>query len=732
MKLLEQKGKAALIGGDTAEIHNVGISNDPRDQMMILNVLSNSLYTDKVSAVLREYGCNAADANVEAGRGKQPIEVRLPNRLDPTVAIRDFGAGMTPEQIVNTFIKLGASTKRNSNAFTGMLGIGSKAGFAYGDSFVVTSWTSGNKAVYNLFRDKGTLNLATLFAGPSDEPDGVEVKVPVRTEDMPEFLTKARVVFSYFAVRPIIHGAKLEWIKREEVFAGKGWRYTGNAQSVAIMGNVAYKLDAEAMGLERAARPGYGSGYNTYGAPSQESALLGAGVELDFRIGDLEIAASREGLQYNEPTKAALNAAMKQVLTEIGATFTSKIATSKSLWEAKLWFREKFDGGLDTNSGYLLKRIVAGTIKWGKHTITTSDMDIGNREGLLGMSVTSFTPGGRRYNSAPGAHRSYPGVESVTVASTVQLMINDLPTKKHSPARIKAWFLANPTCKNIIQFTYPDAKTEAAHWKNRELTGAPYVKLSSITPAAPTPSAGGAAYVHNSKHSTKVFFLDEAGSVDSYSACSLYWKAAEVDVKKDGGVYVPIDCFRIQGLGCGEHPSLFRDSIKKLRKAGLLAGQTQVYGFKPDRLGKLGPKWVKLEDHIKAVVALSEAKQNYAQEIVDALNAQHYTPLLPSESRTSYPVNSPLRKLLDEYHRMLNPTTASAGLRTLLYSGDCTPWLAKAPANTKKASFDLAAQEKLVLAKYPLLAHISRYELQCASGVRLKNVVDYITLVESN
>src|SRR5215468_2696367 len=151
MKLTNELKPSALTGGQMKTI-NFRISMKPEDQLMVANILSDSLYTDKIAAILREYGCNAVDANIEAGKPDLPIEVTLPNRLEANLRIRDFGLGMTFEQVDETFCNLGASTKRNSNSVIGMLGIGGKSGFAYGDMFNVTSWHGGTKTVYSCYR----------------------------------------------------------------------------------------------------------------------------------------------------------------------------------------------------------------------------------------------------------------------------------------------------------------------------------------------------------------------------------------------------------------------------------------------------------------------------------------------------------------------------------------------------------------------------------------------------
>jgi hypothetical protein len=94
------------------------------DSAHILSILRDKLYSNKVLAVIREYSTNAYDAHVEAGIPDRPIEVTLPSRLDSTLSIRDYGIGLTEEDVRNIYAMYGASTKRSSNAFTGQLGLG--------------------------------------------------------------------------------------------------------------------------------------------------------------------------------------------------------------------------------------------------------------------------------------------------------------------------------------------------------------------------------------------------------------------------------------------------------------------------------------------------------------------------------------------------------------------------------------------------------------------------------
>jgi hypothetical protein len=685
-------------------VTNVGISDDPEDQQMILNVLTNTLYTDKVSAVLREYGCNAADANVEAGRGDQPIEVRLPNRLDATVSIRDFGFGMSQDQIVKVFCRLGRSTKRNSNAFTGMLGIGSKAGFAYGDHFVVVSYSGGKKTIYNLYRDQGNLQCAKMHEAASDDPDGVEIKVPVKTVDMNEFTAKAERVFRYFKVRPKITGANIVWNDRAQQYAGTGWRFTGSGAdtSVAIMGNVGYSLNSAGMG------------FASYSADKYDS-LLGLGVELDFEIGDLEIAANREGLQYRDATKTAIKAKLDVIVAEMSKVFSGKIAGAKSLWEAKILYHETFEK-LDHYSRHSLKNVVSGTVNWNNVSLTSSEFNVENRSPKdPEINVLHVT---KTYNSSL---RNHPDPWSIHARESVTLVINDLPTKRHSPSRMKGWFSTNSTCKEIVVFTFHTAQAEKKFLKAKHLKGAPMTLLSTITPLVSV-SNGGTTSAHNSKHSAKVFFLNEQYNTGRGYARSLWWSTDNVDYKDGAGVYVTIDGFRIIGTGDGQEPWDFLKDVIRIRDAGLIT--TPVYGFKPDRAAKVGKKWIKLEDSIRAKLD-AIIKAGYGQEFQDFVAVTNYDCLFEGVSKLpAFPKGCAAEILVREITRMKNAKAKYLPMFKLANVG-VKPWL-EMPA-LPPPSVDLKKLEANVLKEWPLLAAFGKKNIQELRD--LTEIVNYAKLV---
>jgi len=72
-------------------------------------ILSSNIYTHKERAVIREISCNARDAHIAAGHN-DPIKVHLPTKLEPWFTVRDFGIGLSDEDVRNIFTTYFCST----------------------------------------------------------------------------------------------------------------------------------------------------------------------------------------------------------------------------------------------------------------------------------------------------------------------------------------------------------------------------------------------------------------------------------------------------------------------------------------------------------------------------------------------------------------------------------------------------------------------------------------------
>lgn len=137
-------------------------------------------YSNPLTATLREWVSNAHDAHVSAGV-KKPIEVSIPTRNDPVLSVRDYGEGMTHDEIVNVYLSLGNSTKRGDNTGIGGFGIGGKSALAVAEKYFLTTVKNGLKNVY-LFERSDNMGLSyvrVVSDVETDDHSGVFVQVPV-------------------------------------------------------------------------------------------------------------------------------------------------------------------------------------------------------------------------------------------------------------------------------------------------------------------------------------------------------------------------------------------------------------------------------------------------------------------------------------------------------------------------------------------------------------------------
>jgi len=254
-------------------------------------ILSSNIYTNKVRAVIREYNCNAYDAHVAAGT-EQTWDVHLPSVLEPFFSVRDYGTGLSDEQVREIFTTYFHSTKTNSNDFVGALGLGSKSAFSLVDSFTVVSYYNGTKSDYCCYKDAhGEPQISLLASCDTEEPNGLQISMSVEGRQ-DEFEDEAVHVFKYFDELPNINDkevvAKILEAKSEYKFVCREGSFnTGYGHLYARMGNVAYRIPQE-----------YQKGLSGF---------------INFEIGDLSFNAGREELSLDDSTKEKLESHIKQV-----------------------------------------------------------------------------------------------------------------------------------------------------------------------------------------------------------------------------------------------------------------------------------------------------------------------------------------------------------------------------------------------------------------------------------
>ena len=311
-----------------------------RNSAKAFNILSSGLYANKVRAIVRELSCNAVDSHTAAGKAETPFDVHLPNTLEPYFSIRDYGTGLSHEQVTSIYTTYFESTKTDSNAFIGALGLGSKSPFSYTDNFTVTAIKDGVKGIYTAFiNEHGVPSIALMTQEASAEPSGVEVKFAVNDRhDFHKFHEEARYVYTYFALRPVVSGVdKFEFrnIAYESKDIIPGVHQTDKhgshgSRSIAIMGNICYPIDIPKADTSL----------------GELAKLLNCGLEIHFDIGELDFQASREGLSYIPSTVDAI----KRKLAALNSVLTVKLADEAdaitNLWDRALFLAKRKDNYL--------------------------------------------------------------------------------------------------------------------------------------------------------------------------------------------------------------------------------------------------------------------------------------------------------------------------------------------------------------------------------------------------
>ena len=307
-----------------------------RNSAKAFNILSSGLYANKIRAIIRELSCNAVDSHAAAGKKDTPFDVHLPNTMEPWFAIRDYGTGLSHEQVTQIYTTYFESTKTASNEFIGALGLGSKSPFSYTDNFTVTAVQNGRKGIYSAFINaEGVPSIAQMMSEETDEPAGVEVKFSVNDRyDFSKFHDEARTVYKYFSLKPVVSGADkfvFELIDYDTMDIIPGVHsYKNRRGSVAIMGNIAYPIEVPQADTSL----------------GELRSLLNFGLELHFDIGELDFQASREGLSYIPQTIESIKRKLEAVNTALTVVLAKEADAIPNLWDRACFLMFKRENSL--------------------------------------------------------------------------------------------------------------------------------------------------------------------------------------------------------------------------------------------------------------------------------------------------------------------------------------------------------------------------------------------------
>ena len=341
MIITQEKSKQVVQSHD---FEQVNCTIDAEDMRYVASLLRNN-YSNPALAVVREISANALDANAEANSNMR-IEISLPSSMSPNFSVRDFGGGLSEEDIFGLYSKYGKSTKRTSNNYIGAFGIGKFAPLSYGDNFTCVSYHNGKKTTYNIFVNEDDDTKIARIGEPelTDEPTGLCIEVAVSESDRDNFRNIIQNFFKFFSKEdmPRFIGAEGDFIITPKIsiqakddswfFTEEENRYdyynrTHNFPKI-LMGRVSYPLNSDSIVTDKFFK-------DDKKRRIVDSILQATNFHLRLPLGSVKLHHSREMLEYNESTQKTICRYLNKVVDEVELIAQEKLADSDDLFLAK-------------------------------------------------------------------------------------------------------------------------------------------------------------------------------------------------------------------------------------------------------------------------------------------------------------------------------------------------------------------------------------------------------------
>lgn len=268
----------------------------------MFQMLTKNVYSNIILAGIRELSSNAIDACIAAGVEPR-FDVCLPTTDDLTFSVRDYGSGLSSSSIEGLYSTVGASSKRESNAYNGCFGIGKLAPLAYATSFTVESFHAGTHLVYLVSIKDGIPSYLKLSETPTSEPSGLLVSYAVQPSDISKFHSEAKHLYRFFSTKPNLN---IEFDYPSPTLEGADYCVYPNLNGTYfVMANVPY--------LYRS--------------------TVASGLCINIPTGSVSINPGRETLTYDAATEAYLDSVISRVKSDITASIVSNIQAYPTLFE---------------------------------------------------------------------------------------------------------------------------------------------------------------------------------------------------------------------------------------------------------------------------------------------------------------------------------------------------------------------------------------------------------------
>lgn len=172
----------------------------------IAHILSRltEMYPNPILASVRETVSNALDATMKIPEAdRKPVEVSV-GMFDDTFTVRDYGVGMSLEEVKENFLRYGSSTKAGDFESVGAFGLGAKAPLSYTSEFTVTTTQDGVTTAFKLSNTAAGFKFAIMYSRNTGRDSGTIVAIPMLDTDRRDFMDAVSIYQKYSFDLPVI------------------------------------------------------------------------------------------------------------------------------------------------------------------------------------------------------------------------------------------------------------------------------------------------------------------------------------------------------------------------------------------------------------------------------------------------------------------------------------------------------------------------------------------------
>jgi len=604
----------------------------------VIQTLREDLYENPIRIVCQEYACNARDSHRAAGKPDCAIEITLPTLLSPTYKVQDWGTGISPKMFEEVFLAVGTSTKNKDETQTGCFGIGSKSGWAYGDSFTIETVTDFVRRVYIGYVENDNCGSFSLVdETPCQEQNGTTILIPVKQADIEAFEKWTYYVTRYWNPQPLVVNGKPEEMHLPTPYLqGDGWcaasvvgKEAESRNGLAIVDGIPYEINASAItGLDA-----------TYARKADRirTLLNCPDMAIVFSTGEVQIAASREGLKYTDRTNKALLARVNAILLEIPKLLTKKLEGSVNLWHALCTFHEIQNNtySVFTDASRVVGNQFFENVQWKGVPVgyDAFDKEVGEQANSRYYTTQRFTLGRNYFKEKLDVGgfgiKSSPGI--VFRAGSL-ICIADAEDGKIK-ARVDALFDLYPTVKiiNVLSWRKGTEPPKIEEWKTQfNVDQMSAILFSQIEPKTqPKIAKKSAGYCQG------VTYWKFNSSQTGYNIEKL-----TAAIRDQGGYYLVRTGKMITWCDQIENAKGTLDLIRKYNlaftKLGIDVSKIPIVAIPSHQASKLTDKWIRLDRHIDQSIRKLATTMGVLWARVVNLHRDSYSRIFSYDGRGCY------------------------------------------------------------------------------------------------